>query len=82
MLKYGIIEESVSNYSSPIVMVKKKTTSDSKNPELRRCVDYRKLNEKTISLAGPTPRLGDIIDAMSQTRPNFISNLNLFSGYL
>jgi hypothetical protein len=81
MLKYGIIEESVSNYSSPIVMVKKKTTSDSKNPELRRCVDYRKLNEKTISLAGPTPRLGDIIDAMSQTRPNFISNLNLFSGY-
>jgi hypothetical protein len=39
------------------------------------------LNEKTISLAGPTPRLDDIIDAMSQTRPNFISNLNLFSGY-
>lgn len=45
------------------------------------CADFRKLNEKTISLAGPTPRLGDIIDTMSQTRPNFISNLDLFSGY-
>jgi hypothetical protein len=41
MLKYGIIEESVSNYSSSIVMVKKKTTLDTKNPEIRPCVDYK-----------------------------------------
>ena len=47
MLKYGIIEESVSNNSSPIVMVKRKTTLDTKNPELRLCVDYRGLNSRT-----------------------------------
>jgi hypothetical protein len=41
MLKYGIIEESVSNNRSPIVMVKRKTTLDTKNPEFRLCVDYR-----------------------------------------
>jgi hypothetical protein len=35
MLKYGIIEESVRNSSSPIVMVERKTTLDTKNPEFR-----------------------------------------------
>ena len=49
MLKYGIIEESVSNNSSPIVMVKRKTTLDTKNP------DYRGLNSRTETQKIPTP---------------------------
>ena len=55
MLKYGIIEESVSNYSSSILMVKKKTTLDTKNPEFRLCVDYRGLNSRTETQKTPTP---------------------------
>ena len=43
MLEYGIVEESLSSYCSPVVMMKKK-----KN-EYRLCVDYRKLNAETIS---------------------------------
>ena len=81
MLKYGIIEESVSNNSSPIVMVKRKTTLDTKNPEFRLCVDYRGLNSRTETQKTPTPRMDDIIDPLGQTKPKFMSILNLFSGY-
>ena len=73
MLKYGIIEESISNNSSPIVMVK--TTLDTKN------TDYRGLNSRTETQKTPTPRMDDIIDALGQTKPKFMSVLDLFSGY-
>ena len=80
MLKYGIIEESVSNYSSPIVMVKKKTTPDTKNPEFRLCVDYSGLNSWTETQKTPTPRMDAIIDTLGQTKPKFMTVLDLCSG--
>ena len=73
MLKYGIVEESLSDYCSPVVMVKKK------NNEYRLCVDYRKLNAQTISQNHPTPRLDDIIDLLAQSKPKIYSTLDLFS---
>lgn len=42
LLEAGVIRESESPYSSPIVVVKKK------NGDVRLCVDYRKLNTQTI----------------------------------
>jgi hypothetical protein len=44
LLTNGIIRESQSSYSSPILLVKKKTG------EYRMCVDYRVLNAKTRTL--------------------------------
>lgn len=79
--KYHIIEESISDYSSPIVLIKKKASPGVKNPEYRLCIDYRALNSKTVSQKHPTPNMNDIIDALAQNRPQFMSVLDLFSGY-
>ena len=76
MLEYGIVEESLSSYCSPVVMMKRK-----KN-EYRLWVDNRKLNAETISQNHPTPRLDDIIDLLAQSNRNIYSTLDLFSGYL
>ena len=59
LLKQGIIEHSVSPYASPIVLVRKKDNS------LRLCVDYRKLNAKTVRDAFPLPRIEESLEALS-----------------
>ena len=57
--KYGFIERSDSPWSAQTVLVKKKDGS------WRMCVDYRKLNDKTIKDAYPIPRIDDNLDALS-----------------
>lgn len=51
IIKDKIIQRSCSSYSSPIVLVKKKT-GDS-----RLCIDYRKLNKITIRDNFPSPKI-------------------------
>lgn len=53
MLQEGLIEESQSEWASPMVIVRKKDMS------LRICVDYRKLNAETEVAAYP---MHDILD--------------------
>lgn len=53
LLDNGIIRESQSAYSSPIVLVRKK------NGECRLCVDYRALNKKTVKDSYPMPVIDD-----------------------
>ena len=55
----GLIEKSNSPWSAQTVLVRKKDGS------WRMCVDYRKLNEKTIKDAYPIPRINDNLDALS-----------------
>ena len=57
-LDEGIIRPSVSEYASPVVLVKKK------NGTTRVYVDYRKLNEKIIKTRYPLPIIEDQIDCM------------------
>lgn len=51
LLEAGIIHESESSFSSPIVVVRKK------NGNIRLCIDYRRLNMQTVKDAYPLPNL-------------------------
>ena len=73
MLKAGVISESVSPYSSPIVLVKKK---DNKT---RFCIDFRKINSLTISDATPIPDQERIFTKLSKAK--FFTKLDLTKGY-
>ena len=73
MEQYGIIEPSTSEWSSPIVLVKKKDGT------MRMCVDYRRLNAVTQVEAYPMPRIDDIIDRLGKAR--YITTLDLTKGY-
>ena len=51
LLDLDCIEESISEWASPIVLVRKA------NGELRMCIDYRGLNKVTIRDQYPLPRI-------------------------
>ena len=73
MLANGIITPSVSPWSSPIVLVRKK------NGDLRFCVDYRKLNQITVNDSHPLPLISDLLDSVKDAK--YFSLLDLRSGY-
>ncbi|KAL9976989.1 hypothetical protein ACROYT_G014344 [Oculina patagonica] len=73
MLERGIIQESVSPWSSPVVLVKKK------NGEMRFCVDFRRINKVTKKDSFPMPLVADTLDALSGTQ--YFTTLDLKSGY-
>ena len=58
-LRLGIIKESESPYASQIVPVRKKSG------EIRLCVDFRHLNNKTIKDAYPIPRIDECIESLN-----------------
>lgn len=58
LLQKHWIRRSTSPYSSPIVCVRKKDGS------LRLCVDFRKLNAKTVQNQHPIPRVQDALDSL------------------
>ena len=68
-----IIKESTSSYAAPIVVVRKKDQS------IRLCIDYRKLNLKTVRDAFPLPRIDESLDALNGSK--FFSTLDLASGF-
>ena len=73
LLDGGIIRESHSPYAAPIVLVRKKDGS------LRLCVDYRRLNSKTVRDQFPLPRIEESIDAIGGAR--WFSTMDLVSGF-
>ena len=73
LLRSGVIQESHSPYAAPVVLVRKKDGT------LRLCVDYRRLNSKTVRDAYPLPRIQESFDAL--TGAQYFSTVDLASGY-
>ena len=73
MTEASITEKSISPYASPIVIVPKKDGS------IRLCVDYRLLNEITISDPQPMPKLEDIINKLGKAQ--YLSKIDLTKGF-
>ena len=74
MLELGVIEKSVSPYSSPVVFVQKKDGS------VRFCIDFRKLNKVTEFDAEPMPNMEEVINRMSGHK--FFTRMDCSKGYL
>ena len=75
LLKFSLISESTSPYSFPIVLVGKKD----EGPRTRLCIDFRKLNDVTITESYPFPLIDDLIDKVHNC--NYFSTLDIASGF-
>ncbi|PIA12723.1 DNA/RNA polymerase [Coemansia reversa NRRL 1564] len=73
LLKKGYIRPSSSPWGAPVLFVKKKDSS------LRLCVDYRRLNQKTIHDAFPMPRIEELLD--DTCRATIFSKIDLVQAY-
>ncbi|XGW33934.1 hypothetical protein V3C99_018007 [Haemonchus contortus] len=69
----SIIKESTSDWSSPVVLVKKKDGT------MRLCIDYRELNKHTKLDAHPLPRIDIILQSIKGV--SCFSTLDMASGY-
>ncbi|KAI5744176.1 hypothetical protein M8J77_026412 [Diaphorina citri] len=77
LLQAGIIEESFSEFASPIFLVPKKDGVDKNSPSsFRPVVDFRKINQYIKKDNWVIPRLDLILDTMSENKIWSIMDIN------
>ncbi|CAG2247528.1 unnamed protein product [Mytilus edulis] len=81
MLDEDIIQPSNSPWSSPILLVAKKTDPSDPSGKLawRFCLDYRSINSVTKKDAYPLPRIDTSLDTLGGN--NWFTTVDLTSGY-
>jgi len=67
LLQEEIIEESLSPWNSPILVIPKKLDASGQQ-NFRLVVDYRKLNEKTLGNAYTLPDITEILEHLEQAK--------------
>lgn len=72
-IRDGIVQPSLSDYASPVVLVEKK------NGNTRLCVDYRQLNKKIVRDRYPLPLIEDQLDCLQDAK--YFSTLDLKNGF-
>lgn len=77
MLDDKIIQHSKSPWNSPLLVVPKK--ADGEKRKWRVVVDYRRLNDVTITDVFPLPNIEEILDQLGNSQ--YFSTLDLASGY-
>ena len=86
----GCISKSLSDWASPICIVKKKTDSSQPNKlQLRMCTDYRKVKQSLIKahnnstgkvvLTFPLPKIQELLSRLNNCK--YFSSLDLHSDY-
>lgn len=78
MIKKGIIEETRSEWSSPLLIVPKKL-DNSGQKKWRVVIDYRQLNKHIEDDRFPLPSISEILDSLSGAM--YFSHLDLSQGY-
>jgi len=73
LLKLGIVSESESAWSAPVVLIPKPGGG------LRLCTDFRKTNEVTVADPFPMPRIDDLLDRVGKAK--FLSKIDMTKGY-
>ena len=78
MLDENIIEEAQSEWSSPLLLVPKKS-DDEENKKWRVVIDYRKVNERVKEDKFPLPNITEILDSLSGAI--YFTHLDMNQGY-
>ena len=73
LLEAGILVPSMSEFSSPVLLVKKACG------QYRLAVDFRKLNKQLVKDAYPIPHIAEAVDSLSGSK--YFSTLDLTSGF-
>lgn len=78
LLKQNIIRDSNSPFSSPIWVVPKKPDASGKQ-KFRLTIDYRRINEKSLSDKFPLPNINEILDKLGKAQ--YFTTLDLANGF-
>jgi len=78
-LKEGIIRPSKSPYNSPVLVVPKKGFNEDGSAKLRLVIDYKKLNENTITDRYPMQDPSVILSNLEKVK--YFSTIDLESGF-